>query len=140
MKHRIALILLTATVLAACASQGPRERDAEAYELYRDFAGAPIDEFTYLGRYDGWRSLGKNVLAVQTTLSDAYLLDRPGSVLRPPVRKHHRPHVDRQHGTARSRFRARWPHELHHQGDPARELRGAAQGTARGGRAQAGQE
>jgi hypothetical protein len=78
MKHRIALILLTTTVLSACASQGPRERDAQAYELYRDFAGAPIDEFTYLGRYDGWRSLGKNVLAVQTTLSDAYLLTVQG--------------------------------------------------------------
>jgi hypothetical protein len=39
--------------LAVCASQSPRQRDAEAYERYRDFAGAPVDEFTYLGRYDG---------------------------------------------------------------------------------------
>ena len=78
MKPRIPLLLLTAAVLASCAGQGPRERDAEAYELYRDFAGAPIDEFTYLGRYDGWRSLGKNVLAVQTGISDAYLLTVQG--------------------------------------------------------------
>jgi hypothetical protein len=71
-------MLLTATVLAACTSQGPRERDTEAYERYRDFAGAPIDEFTYLGRYDGWRSLGRNVLAIQTSISDAYLLTVQG--------------------------------------------------------------
>lgn len=77
MKHRIALILLTGT-LAACASQSPRERDAEAYQLYRDFAGAPINEFTYLGKYDGWRSLGRNVLAIQTGLSDAYLITVQG--------------------------------------------------------------
>jgi hypothetical protein len=73
MKLRIATVLLT-SALAACASQSVRERDAEAYELYRDFAGAPVNEFTYLGKYDGWRSLGRNVLAVQTSLSDAYLI------------------------------------------------------------------
>ena len=77
MKARIPLILLTA-VVAGCASQSPRERDAQAYELYRDFAGAPIDEFTYLGRYEGWRSLGKNVLAIQTSLKDAYLVTVQG--------------------------------------------------------------
>jgi hypothetical protein len=74
MKPYIPLVLLTTVITAACAGQSPRERDAEAYELYRDFAGAPIDEFTYLGRYDGWRFLGKNVLAVQTGINEAYLL------------------------------------------------------------------
>ena len=78
MKARFPLILLTAAVLAGCAGQSPRERDTEAYELYRDFAGAPIDEFTYLGNYDGWRSLGKNVLAVQTGMRDAYLITVQG--------------------------------------------------------------
>ncbi len=78
MKHRVLLVLLAASALAACASQTPRERDAEAYELYRDFAGQPIQEFTYLGRYDGWRSLGRNVLAIRTTTSDAYLLTVQG--------------------------------------------------------------
>jgi Family of unknown function (DUF6491) len=77
MKHRIALMLLTGT-LAACASQSPRQRDAEAYELYRDFASAPVNEFTYLGKYDGWRSLGRNVLAIQTGLSEAYLITVQG--------------------------------------------------------------
>ena len=77
MKARIPLILLTA-VVAGCASQSPRERDAQAYELYRDFAGAPIDDFTYLGSYQGWRSLGKNVLAVQTGINDAYLITVQG--------------------------------------------------------------
>jgi len=78
MKARIPLLLLTATVVAGCAGQSPRERDAQAHELYLDFAGAPIDEFTYLGRYDGWRSLGKNVFAVQTGMSDAYLITVQG--------------------------------------------------------------
>ena len=78
MKARFPLILLTAAVLAGCAGQSPCERDTEAYDLYRDFAGAPIDEFTYLGNYDGWRSLGKNVLAVQTGVRDAYLITVQG--------------------------------------------------------------
>ena len=78
MKHRIALILLTSAVLAACAGQSSRERDAEAYELYRDFAGAPVNEFTYLGKYNGWRALGRNVLAIQTGLSEAYLITVQG--------------------------------------------------------------
>lgn len=73
MKLRIA-VPLVAGLLAACATQSPREREAEAYEVYRDFAGAPVTEFTYLGRYEGWKSLGKNVLAIQTNLNDAYLL------------------------------------------------------------------
>jgi hypothetical protein len=77
MKLRIATILLTST-LAACASQSVRERDTEAYELYRDFASAPVNEFTYLGKYDGWRSLGRNVLAIHTSLSDAYLITVQG--------------------------------------------------------------
>jgi hypothetical protein len=77
MKRRNSLIL-AALALAACATQSPRERDAEAYSLYHDFAGAPVGEFTYLGRYQGWRSLGRNVLAVQTSLSDAYLLTVQG--------------------------------------------------------------
>jgi len=76
MKARIPLIFLTA-IVAGCASS-PHERDAQAYELYRDFAGAPVDEFTYLGTYDGWRSLGKNVLAVQTGIRDAYLITVQG--------------------------------------------------------------
>jgi hypothetical protein len=70
-------MLLTVT-LAACASQSPRERDAEAYALYRDFAGEPVNEFTYLGHYDGWRALGRNVLAIQTGLSEAYLITVQG--------------------------------------------------------------
>jgi hypothetical protein len=78
MNARFPLILLTAAVLAGCAGQSARERDTEAYELYRDFAGAPVDEFTYLGTYDGWRSLGKNVLAVQTGIRDAYLITVQG--------------------------------------------------------------
>jgi hypothetical protein len=77
MKLRIA-VPLVAGLLAACATQSPRERDAEAYELYRDFAGAPIAEFTYLGSYQGWKPLGKNVLAVQTSLKDAYLIKVQG--------------------------------------------------------------
>src|SRR5262245_53267735 len=78
MNHRINLIILGAAMLAACATQAPRERDAEAYALYRDFSGAPVDEFTYLGRYEGWRSLGKNVLAVQTGINEAYLIKVQG--------------------------------------------------------------
>lgn len=78
MNHRISLMILSAALVAACAGQGPRERDAEAYALYRDFAGAPINEFTYLGRYEGWRPLGRNALAVQTGINDAYLLTVQG--------------------------------------------------------------
>lgn len=78
MNARLPLVLLAASVLVACVGQGAREHEAEAYDLYRDFAGPPVDEFTYLGNYDSWRSLGKNVLAVQTSLSDAYLITVQG--------------------------------------------------------------
>ena len=56
----------------------PARARRASLRLYRDFAGAPIDDFTYLGSYQGWRSLGKNVLAVQTGINDAYLITVQG--------------------------------------------------------------
>ena len=132
MKARFPLILLTAAVLAGCAGQSPRERDTEAYELYRDFAGAPIDEFTYLGNYDGWRSLGKNVLAVQTGMRDAYLITVQG-----PCSELSFANTIALTSTGNTVRRGLdsvrvGGDELHDQGNPPGGLRRAAKGATRG--------
>jgi hypothetical protein len=48
-----------------------------------DYAGAPIDSFTYFGRFEGWRSLGDHKVVVWTGVNDAYLLtlEKPCSEL-----------------------------------------------------------
>lgn len=75
MKPRNLLIaVLAPAVLAACASQSLRERQAEALARHLDFAGTPVESFAYLGRYDGWRALGDDELVVYTTPSQGYLL------------------------------------------------------------------
>src|SRR5215469_2355458 len=60
-------------LLASCASsthQSDRERRAQ----YAAYAGPPIQQFTWLGRFDSWEPLGQTELVVFTTPSDAYLL------------------------------------------------------------------
>lgn len=67
--------LLLGALLGGCAgipqqaAGGPIPRDR--YEAY---AGAPVHSFNYLGRFDGWRPLGRHQLAVWTGSGDGYLL------------------------------------------------------------------
>jgi len=53
------------------AAQAPEQKALERYSAY---AGAPIDSFTWLGRFYSWQALGRDRLVVFTTPNDAYLL------------------------------------------------------------------
>jgi hypothetical protein len=74
MKLRNVLLLLSVAVLSACAAQGPRERDEQMLERYLEFAGPPVESFSYLGRVNGWNALGDDQLVIFTSVNDAYLL------------------------------------------------------------------
>ncbi|HSY07128.1 MAG TPA: DUF6491 family protein [Steroidobacteraceae bacterium] len=59
---------------AACSSTSHAVKDREALQQFLQYAAAPVDSFTYLGRYDDWRSLSRTQLVVWTSLNQAYLL------------------------------------------------------------------
>jgi hypothetical protein len=64
-----------AAVLAGCvAVPAPPAPPSKEAQLYLKYSGPPIDAFTYLGRYDGFRSLGGPYLVIWTTFRDAYLI------------------------------------------------------------------
>jgi Family of unknown function (DUF6491) len=69
----VALILASLTACATTAAAG-RARTAQQLARYERFAGAPIESFTYLGRYYSWSPLGPRQLLVRTTLDSAYLI------------------------------------------------------------------
>jgi hypothetical protein len=64
---------LAATALLCSCSDLAQREDAERAR-YHSYAGAPVDHFTWLGRYEGWQSLGKDELVLWTTPWDAYLI------------------------------------------------------------------
>jgi Family of unknown function (DUF6491) len=68
------LFLVALAVLSACSSVPRRERDRQALAQYMDYAGAPVDSFTYFGRFSGFQTLGRYQLVVFTGVNDAYLL------------------------------------------------------------------
>jgi Family of unknown function (DUF6491) len=61
-------------VLTACSGIPLKERQDARRARYEAYAGAPIDSFTWPGRYDSWQSIGTNELVVWTTPSQAYLI------------------------------------------------------------------
>ncbi|HEY5102080.1 MAG TPA: DUF6491 family protein [Steroidobacteraceae bacterium] len=75
MKSRIALLwLMIAGQLAACSAVSPDVKRRDMQARYLAYAGAPIDSFTYLGRYDNWTALNPSQLVIWTNITDAYLL------------------------------------------------------------------
>jgi len=74
MSYRIWILLAATAALSACAGMPKRENEQATLDRYMDFAGQPVESFSYLGRFDGWRSLGRDKLVVWTGLNDAYLL------------------------------------------------------------------
>jgi hypothetical protein len=67
--------LLSATVLlSACSGIPLKQRQDEQRARYEAYAGPPIEQFTYLGRYDSWQPIGTNELVVWTTINQAYLI------------------------------------------------------------------
>jgi hypothetical protein len=63
-----------ACCLQACSGIPQRVTDQQLQQQYLQYAGAPIDHFTYLGPYDSWSSLSDTQVVVWTNLNDAYLL------------------------------------------------------------------
>jgi hypothetical protein len=75
MFHRARLLCVAMTLLGvACSGIPQRKSDQQLREQYLQYAGTPIDHFTYLSRYDSWRALSRTQLVVWTTMNDAYLL------------------------------------------------------------------
>jgi Family of unknown function (DUF6491) len=82
-KHRprlpfVALLLATSCstmlLLSACSGIARRQDGQSQLDRYLQYAGAPVDHFTYLGRFDSWQALSRNQLVVWTSMNDAYLL------------------------------------------------------------------
>jgi hypothetical protein len=71
---RLMTWVFAAAVLAGCVAPAPRKDDAAAEAKFLKFAGPPLDSFTYLGRYDGFRTLGPKEVVIFTTVNDAYLI------------------------------------------------------------------
>jgi len=77
---KTALLLVSALALLSACSEIPlNTRETRQAALYQQYAGPPVDGFTYLGRYDSWTSVGQYQLVVWTTINDAYLI-----TVRPP--------------------------------------------------------
>ena len=67
--------LLSATaLLAACSGIPLKQRQDAQRARYEAYAGPPVEQFTYLGRYDSWQSIGTNQIVVWTTPFQAYLI------------------------------------------------------------------
>jgi hypothetical protein len=64
---RTALTLMLGLV-AGCVSTAPTK------QVYLEYAGPPIESFTYLGHYTGFRTLGGLDLVIWTSINDAYLI------------------------------------------------------------------
>ena len=77
---RLTVMIFAVAVLAGCAATAPiSPQDAATEAKLLQFAGPPIDSFTYLGHYDGIRTLGERQVAFFTSINDGYLIRvRPG--------------------------------------------------------------
>ena len=74
MKFHGAWLLFATTLLTACSGIPLKQRQDEQRARYEAYAGPPIEQFTYLGRYDSWQPLGTNQVVVWTTPFQAYLI------------------------------------------------------------------
>jgi hypothetical protein len=72
-QHATVLGIALAVLVAACSGI-PQRKEQQTQERYLQYAGAPIDHFTYLAHYDSWRALARTQLVVWTNMNDAYLL------------------------------------------------------------------
>jgi len=61
-------------LLTACSGIPLKQRQDAQRARYESYAGPPIEQFTWLGRYDSWQPIGTNELVVWTTPFQAYLI------------------------------------------------------------------
>jgi hypothetical protein len=69
-----AWLLPAVATLTACSGIPLKERQDAQRARYEAYAGAPVDSFTWLGRYDSWQPIGTNEVVVWTTPNQAYLI------------------------------------------------------------------
>jgi hypothetical protein len=74
LKFHGAWLLSATALLAACSGIPLKQRQDAQRARYEAYAGPPIEQFTWLGRYDSWQSIGTNELVVWTTPFQAYLI------------------------------------------------------------------
>jgi hypothetical protein len=72
-KHPL-LVVPALALLAACAGIPQNAHETRQASMYEQYAGPPVESFTYLGHYDSWTSIGNNQLVVWTTPNSAYLI------------------------------------------------------------------
>jgi hypothetical protein len=70
----LAILLAVAASLAACAGIQKREDDHETVQRYLQYAGTPIERFSKMTGFTGWRALDRDQLVVWTGVNTAYLL------------------------------------------------------------------
>ena len=78
MKLSSTVFVLVFAAVTACSSMKSNETERETTQRFFDHAGDPIESFSYLGRLDRWRTLGRDRLVVWTALDKAYLLTVSG--------------------------------------------------------------
>jgi hypothetical protein len=84
---RLTAFVFAAALLAGCTTLPPDKQESATEAKLLKFAGPPIDSFTYLGHYDGIRTLGDEQVVLFTTVNDGYLIRvRAGCRNRQPVR------------------------------------------------------
>jgi len=66
--------VLATLLLPACGGIVRHDAQGPQLDRYLRYAGTPIEQFTYLGRFDSWQALSRNQLVVWTSINDAYLL------------------------------------------------------------------
>ncbi len=73
---RLMVMVAGLGVLGGCATARHAESQVPSKDVqtYLKYAGPPIDRFTYLGRYDGFRTLGGQYVVIWTTFRDPYLI------------------------------------------------------------------
>jgi len=74
MKPSTVWIVMFAALAAACSHIPKEERDRQDLERYMHYAGTPVESFTYLGSYTGWRPLGRDRAVFWTGINDAYMI------------------------------------------------------------------
>ena len=71
---RLTVLIPAAMLLAGCVAPAPSKQEVATQATYLKYSGPPIDSFTYLGHYDGFRTLGDKQVVLFTTINDGYLI------------------------------------------------------------------